>query len=830
MTCSTMLRNMLLASLVFLSAGRAAVHADDWRHELATPRPEFSQMPFWFWNDRLEEEEIKRQMADFREHGVYGFIIHARMGLPKDIPYMGERWLQLVRAAVEEAKSTNMRVCLYDEGMYPSGSAHGEVVRSNPSFAAKGLTMTMQDVAGPADLPRPAPSNGTLVATLIARPTPDSKAKAVEPTSLKLVDAAATSIKVPQGPWRVMTFACVPSKGRIRGVHEDEEDSAPAAPPAANLLDPAAMQVFIRFAYEPYDRILREHFGKTVIAMFTDEPNMLGRRSTPGLQPWTDGIEHDYERQHGDSLLPLLPALFLDLGPETATVRARFHQTLARRLNDSYYRQLSEWCDRHGIALTGHPAGPTEIDPLHYFQIPGQDIVWRGLLPEKNLALQGTNSAIAKCTSSVARHDGRWLNANEVYGAFGWQLTMEEMKWLADWLMVRGVNTLYPHAFYYSIRGNRFNERPPDVGPNNAWWPHYRLFADYTSRLCGLLADSRQVCHVAILCRNNQLPWRAAEHLYRNQIDFNYLEEWRLIGQARIEDSSLAVGPMRYTLLVVDQDEPLAKTTQARIDELERAGLRVSYCTGGVGPELVHDAPRDLTVDPASPDLRCTHLRKRDHDFYLLVNEGDRPIETGLTVPIRAKAEWFDAWESTFRPTTVQKADHSTMTITLQLERRSSLVLCIDRGQPHTEMPAAPPPAAQPPTTIHVPGPWQLSDTKGKLFDGTLGNWLQNPDTTGLAGTVLYRTSFDLKKVDMLAYRLHLGAVGDFAAVRLNGQALPPRFWAPYRWDVTQALKEGRNELTVEVTNSLVNRYDPKQLRPSGLIGPVELQAVRSTD
>ncbi len=85
---------------------------------------------------------------------------------------------------------------------------------------------------------------------------------------------------------------------------------------------------------------------------------------------------------------------------------------------------------------------------------------------------------------------------------------MDEMKWLADWLIVRGVNLLCPHAFYYSIRDQRAGERPPDVGMHNAWWLHYRLFADYTSRLCGLVTDSEQVCQVAVLSTNNRLPWR----------------------------------------------------------------------------------------------------------------------------------------------------------------------------------------------------------------------------------------------------------------------------------------------------------------------------------
>ena len=155
MACQATLRKSMIASLIFLTAGRAPAVAGDWHQELATTRPEFSQVPFWFWNDRLDENEIKRQMADFRDHGVYGFIIHARMGLPRTSPTWANDGFTWFARAVEEAARTDMRVCLYDEGMYPSGSAHGAVVRSNPAFAARGLMMTSQDVTGPTDLPRP---------------------------------------------------------------------------------------------------------------------------------------------------------------------------------------------------------------------------------------------------------------------------------------------------------------------------------------------------------------------------------------------------------------------------------------------------------------------------------------------------------------------------------------------------------------------------------------------------------------------------------------------------------------------------------------------------
>ena len=126
---------------------------DDLYAVFCDPPPEFTQIPWWFWNDELTEEEIVRQIRGFRDHGVLGFTIHPRLGLPRSIEYMGERYLNLVRVAVEEAARNGMVVHLYDEGMYPSGSAHGMVVRENPEWASRGLEMREVEADAPvADL------------------------------------------------------------------------------------------------------------------------------------------------------------------------------------------------------------------------------------------------------------------------------------------------------------------------------------------------------------------------------------------------------------------------------------------------------------------------------------------------------------------------------------------------------------------------------------------------------------------------------------------------------------------------------------------------------
>ena len=55
--------------------------------------------PFWFLNGELTAEELRRQLADFAPHGIYGVVPHPRMGLSPDITYLGERYFALIRTA-----------------------------------------------------------------------------------------------------------------------------------------------------------------------------------------------------------------------------------------------------------------------------------------------------------------------------------------------------------------------------------------------------------------------------------------------------------------------------------------------------------------------------------------------------------------------------------------------------------------------------------------------------------------------------------------------------------------------------------------------------------
>ena len=462
----------------------------DFINHLLNPPRAYTPMPFWFLNDRLDHETIRQQIQGFRDKGIYGFVLHPRIGLPDDLDYLSEAFFSYLRTAIEAAKENDMHVVLYDEGMYPSGSACGLVVKDHPELASVGIALTSSPLKSDIVLA------GTDAGFLVERP----------------------------------------SGGTIRGIHFGEDDGEPNAPPSADILNPAAVARFISLTHEAYFREFAPDFGRTIIGFFTDEPSILGR-NTRGLFPWTRGFARIFEDAGGCTAG--LAGLFT--GEENDDT-ALYRRLILKRECDVYYAALSSWCESHGIALMGHPHQSDDIELERFFHIPGQDLVLRWIAPEKG-DLDGMDTVMAKCSADMARLTGRSRNSSECFGACGrpdnpWHLTGADLKWYIDYLAVRGVNLFIPHAFYYSLRDRRSGERPPDVGPGSIWWPSYKNWSSYMGRLSCLMAESSLKTDIAVLCRNREMHADAVAPLFASQRSFQYIPE-SIWNQCREENGRL---------------------------------------------------------------------------------------------------------------------------------------------------------------------------------------------------------------------------------------------------------------------------------------------------
>jgi hypothetical protein len=614
------------------------------------PPREFSPAPFWFWNDALSEEEIVRQIDDFCDHGVYAFVIHPRVGLPRSIGWMSRAMLDFMRFAIEQAAKRDMWVILYDEGMYPSGSSSGQVVVENPAFRTRALFQIDLDKAEPGRIysgirigsdehPILVPDQNLV--TIVKRKTNGHRIAVID----RAVSPGYSEI-------RGLHFLKDNPRRRLlhRRAHEDR-------PPAADILNPQAVACFIRLVYQRYYNEFKQHFGKTVRAIFTDEPSLLARHREPGAVPGTTGILDYVNAWLGCDFTPHLPALWYDDEPDAQLRRRQYRQALRSRLEETFYKPISQWCTGHGIALTGHPGAPDEIGYLRYFHIPGQDIAGRQIEPGKPSSLEGAQSTQAKAASSAMIHLGRRRNANECCGGRGHNFTFAEMKWLTNWLLVRGCNLLIPHAFFYSIRGPRIDERPPDVGPNSQWWPKFKTFADACRRLCWLNTDSRHICRVAILGLSDYLPWRAAKVCFQNQLDFNYLEARHLWEDGRVGPDGIDIAEMHYDALIVEVTPP--RQAARSLEVLATAGRLIRYGEDTTDQQLLFQIDRlidrDVVVSPPTPDLRVRHVAKDRTHYYMLFNESRKALEVTLKTSAAGRRLILDA--QTAKATRIEAMD-----------------------------------------------------------------------------------------------------------------------------------------------------------------------------
>ena len=106
---------------------------------LKNPPKKYRPIPFWSWNEKLEEKETARQIEIMDKAGIGGYFMHARGGLETE--YLGEEWFANVDTGVAEGKKRGMGAWAYDEIGWPSGFAAGKVNGLGIEYQQKYLRM-----------------------------------------------------------------------------------------------------------------------------------------------------------------------------------------------------------------------------------------------------------------------------------------------------------------------------------------------------------------------------------------------------------------------------------------------------------------------------------------------------------------------------------------------------------------------------------------------------------------------------------------------------------------------------------------------------------------
>ena len=375
------------------------------------------------------------------------------------VAYLSEEYFLLYRAAIEEGQRDHLPLrVLYDELQYPSGMAGGLLYSKYPEAAAKSLELAEKNVTGPArdEVAIPIANGIYLGAVMMNRDT-----LARTDVSLHKPVQNRVAFDVPRGNWKLMVFYLDPAFRPLstKGGFVD-------------YLDPNAVDKFIHITFDAYYDHLKEFFGDPIQMTFYDEPAM---HLSDGRM-WTAGFNDAFRAKYGYSPMKYYPALWYDIGPETAAARNALFGLRAQMYADNYIGRVAAWCAAHGIDMAGHQDQEEVRNPVaitgdlmkvfQHQQIPGVDDIY---------ATGRSNVGYKVVTSSAFNWDKPLVMA-ETYAAYRPMTPKAAYKTAMDQYAM-GVNL-------------QVGNRPAAVGPE---------LDRFVGRMSYLLRHGRHVADFAVL-------------------------------------------------------------------------------------------------------------------------------------------------------------------------------------------------------------------------------------------------------------------------------------------------------------------------------------------
>ncbi len=183
--------------------------------------------------------------------------------------------------------------------------------------------------------------------------------------------------------------------------------------------------------------------------------------------------------------------------------------------------------------------------------------------------------------------------------------------------------------------------------------------------------------------------------------------------------------------------------------------------------------------------------------MYYFFNESDKAESRMATIAGHGTAQDWDLATGEIHPMSAAKAAGDTVTVPLSLGPYEAKVIVV--GPMAKGVAAAPEPSfVSGDTLMALDGDWKL-DLNGKQMTTALKPW-EDLGTKSFIGPATYTMQFTSASAAPKGKRVYLeiADVHDCAKVTLNGKDVGAKAWQPYRWDVTDALKKGANNLVIE--------------------------------
>lgn len=832
-----------------------------------------------------------------------------------NIPYLSERWFEMVRHVCDTAETLDMEVAIT---FGPGWDLGGFWVP--PEQRSKTLAPAWVDVEGPARFDRKLPvydaSTSPKTGLLAHFTEPEHAAdqhrilavvagrwdgKQFDPDSFTDLTAQVQDDTLrwnaPAGRWRIGVF-------RLK--YTGQQSSSQNYEPRNWNVDHfsrEAVRNYCTFLVNAFRKGLGSRLGRVVDTFFIDSFEVV---PFPNTILWSNGILEGFQAAKGYNLVKYMPALWYEAGSVTPRVRYDLNHYLHELALNTVFASL-----RETIAAAGVEA---RIQP--HYRMTEEIIQGAGATPRPETEVTTARFEVVadprKATVAGARFYGRTIVSAEAYTFIHqerYRATLEEMKIATDAFLRDGVTQFYNHGYLYSpekdVAPSRDVPWAERISPWNPWWPYYKYLAAYIGRSAFLCRQGQFVGDVLVYSPQAEIwtqravwgidrrvmPYgRLPKLLVANGYDFDPVNDDVLQNHTIFENGLARIRGHAYRFLILQRIRVIPVATLRAILRFAEAGGVVvaleelpSVDPGMKGndaearrlvqrifenrknthfipeyrfqdvPFTSQEKPYEETppldsgsrkllqtlrryVEPdfglengrQSNGLTFLHRRVDGTDVYFVTNL--QPARTAETVIFRTKlraAERWDPMTGVIKPVKVTGAPNGGAKVQVNLEAWESAFYVFHDGPAAS----APEPLAAPSfPPIEVTGPWKLS-LEGVRFPKVerrmtrLAFWTEESDLLHCSGTGAYEAEFDLPPEFLKAGApviLDLGRVAFVADVEVNGKPAGVRFMQPYRLDIRQAARPGRNRLTVKVTNLLINHVAglneappiPEELRP----------------
>lgn len=572
---------------------------------------DYRPAPFWFLNHKLEKTELRRQIKLMKDAGVSGFFMHPRAGLLT--PYGSKEWFDIISFIIGEAEKEGLKAWLYDEDPFPSGLAGGRVFFDNPEYAARAIHIFK---ILPDNKRRFLSKLGTgkLLSAIAIKP--DNSGRVLLKKNVRdevgiirseyfktswdcsyyvgMIDELSSphfraetfypqlyidiSIEDEGYILYVATAEIVRSNGKF-GVLPDN-------------LNRECVKSFIKNTHKKYKDAVGVKFGKSVPGIFTDEP------ASGGHLPWTSVFEKEFLDEKGYRIEDNYFHLVDTFGESSRRIREDYWSVVHRMFKENYFEQISSWCHKHSLKLTGHVI--CEEDPVaqvirggnafayqRYFDIPGFDIVGPHIGNRKypGLIFGG------KLISSAAHQQGKQIVQSECFACNAFNFGPEGMLKFANWLFALGITWLIPHGFFYSYDGDRKYDAGKSFFFQDKHFKEFKNFANYVGKMGAVLAEANHICNVCLLYpvsafwrfipgemtqakKLREVLFTTVRVLFEEHIEFDIIDDATL-EECEIGNGLIKCGKERYTTIIIPGNVHLSNMYISLINKLKDSGVAI---------------------------------------------------------------------------------------------------------------------------------------------------------------------------------------------------------------------------------------------------------------